>query len=189
MQHLAQHLRDGRGGHEQDVDRAALAGQRLPVRDAEPVLLVDHGEPQVHEPDGLTDEGLGAHEHEPTALPEEACGHGRRGELERGTALGGAHAGGQEDHLVAEGLEQPCQGRRVLACQEVGGRQERRLTAGIGDERHGECGDSRLAGADIALDEAHHRPPGCEVRADRLHRDQLVRREPDGRVCSRARLR
>ena len=74
---------------------------------------------------------------------------------------------GEQDDLVAQRLEQPGERHGVLACQQVRGRQQRGLPAGIGHERHGERRDRGLARADVALDQPHHRAPGAEVGADR----------------------
>ena len=61
VQHLAQRPRDRRGGHQQDVRRAAgrLGLERATLVDAEAVLLVHDREREVRERDRLLDERVG----------------------------------------------------------------------------------------------------------------------------------
>ena len=170
MDDLAEHLRDGRRGHEQHVDRAPLGRERLALRDAEPVLLVDHGQPQVGEADALLDERLGAHEQQAAAAAHERGVSGALRERERLAPFRRADAAGEQHHVVAERLQQGAQGRRVLAGEQVGGCQQRRLAAGVGDERHGQRRDRGLARADVTLDEAHHRATRGQIGPGRAAR-------------------
>ena len=64
VQHLAERARDRGRGHQQHVGRpvGSLVLQRPALLDAEPVLLVDHGERQVREPDGLLEHRVGPDE-------------------------------------------------------------------------------------------------------------------------------
>ncbi len=186
---LAQHLRDGRRGHQQHVDRTALGRQGLPFRDAEAMLLVDDREPQVGEPDVVLDQRLGAHEHEAPTASQERGSHRRLGQRQRLASFARAHAAGQQHDLVAERFHERAQGRRVLPGQQVGWRQQRGLAARVGDEGHGQCGDRGLARADVTLDETHHRPAGRKVGPDLVDSRALVlgQRHGHGRLRASSR--
>ncbi len=60
--------RDRRRGHDQHVRRRALLLQHHALVDAEPVLLVDHGQRQVGELDPFLDQGMGA-DHDRSTSP------------------------------------------------------------------------------------------------------------------------
>ena len=55
-----QAARDRRRGHQQDVDATPLADEVEPLADAEPVLLVDHHQPESRELDALLEQRVGA---------------------------------------------------------------------------------------------------------------------------------
>ena len=75
---------------------------------------------------------------------------------------------------MPSGVSRAGQGRRVLACQDLGRRHQGRLGAGLDGLQHGGERHQRLAAADIALEEAGHRRRGCEVGADLRDRALLA---------------
>ena len=105
---LAQGSRNWRSGHQQDMWRAAFRGKRLALRDAEAVLLVDHGQGQIGELDRLLNERVRAHDDPAAREPEQPFAGGRRGQkLERLTPFTGGERPGQQRHSVAERLDEP----------------------------------------------------------------------------------
>jgi hypothetical protein len=150
-------LGDGRRGHQQDVRRRPLRPEGLALGDAEAVLLVDDGQGQVAEGDGLLDERVGADHDEPLGPPIDPRPRSADG-VERRASRGGPKGPGQERHRVAERLEEAGQRHRVLPGEQVGRRQQGRLPVRVGDARHRGRGDRRLARSDVALEEPEHRP-------------------------------
>ena len=169
VEDLAKGAGDRRRGHQQDMGRAALARQRLPLGDAEAVLLVDDGEGEIGEDRAGGEQGVRADD---DAAGREAIGArsgGRRGEDRLGgLPLGRRKRGGEQLDAVAQRLQEAAERGGVLARQQVGGRQERPLGPGVGDEREGQGRHRRLARSDVALQQPQHRPWPGEVAEDRL---------------------
>ena len=65
-------------------------------------------------------------------------------------------AAGEEVEADAGGLGERGEGEEVLAGEDLGRGHHRRLAAGLDGGEHGEEGDQRLAGADVALEQAVH---------------------------------
>ena len=128
------------------------------LADAEAVLLVDDGEAEVAEGDVGLEERVGADEDGDLA-------GGEGGEL--GGALGALVAAGQQVEADAGGLGERRERVEVLAGEDLGRRHQRRLAAGLDRGEHGEQRDQRLAGADVALQQAVHpqRPRPCRRRS------------------------
>ena len=99
------------------------------------------------EGDVLLEEGVGADDDRGLA-----GGEGR----ELGGALAALVAAGQEVEADAGRLGEGREGEEVLAGEDLGRGHHRRLAAGLDGGEHGEEGDQRLAGADVALEEAVH---------------------------------
>ena len=68
----------------------------------------------------------------------------------------------------------------VLAREHFRGRHERRLRAGFDRDRHGEQGDDRLAGADVALQQPQHAPRRRHIGLDLAHGLALRARQREG---------
>ena len=120
MDDLAQRPRDGRCRHEQHMRRAALCGQGLALGDAESMLLVDDHEPQVIEGDGILDQSVRAH-HDAAARSTLGRRSERRAEqVQRLATRGRRHRTGQQQHVVAQRLEQRAERVGVLAGEQVG---------------------------------------------------------------------
>ena len=74
---LAERSRNRRGGHQEHVRRTALGAESLTLCDAEPVLLVDHGEREICEVDRLLHEGVRPDDDPATREIEQAPSGGR----------------------------------------------------------------------------------------------------------------
>ena len=165
--------RDRRRGHHQHVRRdRGLAGQRRPLLDPEPVLLVDHDQAEVREADPVLEQRVGA-DHDAGL----AAGH----PAQRGGALGLGHRAreqldgralvGPAEHAARREVAEHRDDRAVVLLGEHLGRgEQRRLAAGVDDAEHRAQGDQRLAGADLALQQPVHRvrlgEVGLDLRAD-----------------------
>ena len=68
--------------------------------------------------------------------------------------------------LEARPIEQPAHSEEVLLGEYFGGRHERRLRSAARGGEHGGCGYDGLAAADVALQEAAHRPVGLDICQD-----------------------
>ena len=162
----------GRGGEHEHVRRLLpLQPQRLALLDAESVLLVDDDEAEVGERDGRRRERVRADDDARLA----GCGA-----QERLPALGGRQlAGEQRRHELAPTRSGPSMraiDRRCWRGEHLGGREERRLPARVGDREHRAQCDDRLARADLALHEAVHRHRVAEVVARSRRRPRAGRR-------------
>jgi hypothetical protein len=114
-------------------------------------------EGQVAELDAFLEQGVGA----------DGDGDGAVGEAgEHAAALGALHAAGQQGALHPGGAAQPGQGAKMLAGQDFRGRHDGGLRPGLHRLEHGQHGDQRLAGADIALQQAQHAVGRGEVCLD-----------------------
>ena len=86
--------------------------------------------------------------------------------LQGRAALGGAALPGQPHHGHAQGGQPGREGGAVLLGEQVGRRHERALVPGLHGLQQCQRGDQCLAGADIALQQAQHRPGAFQVVAD-----------------------
>ncbi len=142
--------------------RAAALGQRLPLLDAEAVLLVDDGDGEVGELDGLLDQRV------------RADGELRftGGELRPGRSmlLRGQRAG-EQDHADSELAARLLDGEEMLLGKRLGRRHQRALAPVLDGAQQRVERDDRLPGADVALQQPLHRHGTGEIRvelADRL---------------------
>ena len=166
QRHL-QRARDRRGAHRDHVDAQLELAQQLLLLDAEALLLVDDQQPQV----------LGAHvaREQPVGADEDvdlALGEARDRLLLLG---GGAEARHVLDrHRVV--LEALGEGAVVLLGEDRGRRQHHHLLAVLGRLERGAQRHLGLAVADVAADQAIHRPRGLHVGLDELDGVALVGR-------------
>ena len=119
------------------------------VGHAEAMLLVDDDEAEIVKRDLVLEKRVRADDD-----VEFAAGHARRGCRLRSLPLSRPVSTAME---MPAAFEQRLKRRAVLAREQIRRRHERALQAGFGRARHGERGDQRLAGADIALQQAQHR--------------------------------
>src|SRR3990172_7607194 len=154
--------RYGRRRHDEEVRREPLAvggtlAQGGPLHDAEPVLLIDNGEPEAPEGDPLLDQGVGAdgdvHLSGRYRLAQGAFRGAWPGAGEQLDAQGRAAA---ESDLPEERRQRSV----VLLGQNLCRGHEDALVAVRGGDGERRTGDGRLAAAHVALKEAGHRPAG-----------------------------
>ncbi len=160
--------RDGRRGHHQHVGLQPLLAQQRPLQHTEPVLLVDDHEAERLEPHRLLHQGMRAHHQVHLAGGDR---------LARAAALGGGKTPGQQRDPEPRARQQPLHGREVLLGEDFGGRHERDLLPVLHREHRREHGNDRLAGTDVALQQAVHRMRALHVVGDLLQRHALTRRE------------
>jgi hypothetical protein len=136
-----------------------LAAQRQPLGHAESVLLVDDGQRQVPELHLLLDHRVRAHHQ-----------RGRTGldPLQHLTALFLLLAAAEARDLNAQRLQPANQLVEVLLGQDLGGRHQRALPAGVDGDGSGQRRHHGLAGAHIALQKAVHRHGPGQVARDFL---------------------
>ncbi len=139
--------------------------------DAEAVLLVDDGEAEVVEGDGVLDERVGAHRDVDRAVAQAG---------QRAGALGRPVAPGDERHGEARRLRARQKAGEMLAREDLRGRHQRGLAPAFHRVGHGEERHHRLARADVALQQPQHAVGGGEVGADLGQRRPLRRREGEG---------
>ena len=156
-----QRARDRRRGHHQEIDGLALGGEREPLPDAEPMLLVDHRKPEIGERDALLEERVGADRDVDFAVRQ--CG-------ERGAARRRPVAPGHEPDAQADPLGERRHPLVMLAGEDFGRRHHRRLPSRFDHVRHRDQRDHRLARSDVALQEPDHALLGPEIGADILDR-------------------
>ena len=125
------------------------------------MLLVDHRQAQIGEIHALLEQGVGADRELHRAGGEMRAGTGARGTLD---------AAGEQS---CRQWRQPAQGAMVLAREDFGRRHQRRLRAGFRRRQHRQHRNQGLAGADIALQQAHHTTGGGKVGID-LGKDALL---------------
>ena len=162
-----QRPRDGRGGHRQHVDGLPQRLQPLLHLDAEPLLLVDHHQPEVVESHVRLGQSVRADDDVHRAFFQPADDLGLlppRGEPRQGGNLEGklGHAGG----------ERPL----VLLAQQRGGHEHRHLVAGIDRLERRPHRQLGLAVAHVAAQQPVHRPRQAHVVLDRIDGGQLVGR-------------
>ena len=131
-----QRARDRRRRHHQKVDGLALGGERQALADAEPVLLVDHREPEIGEGDALLKQRMRADGDVDRSVRQ-------RGE--RGAPSGRLVAAGQERDAQADARRERRHALVMLAGEDLGRRHHRRLPAGLDDLRHRQQRNDGLA--------------------------------------------
>ena len=163
--------RDRRGRHDEDVRPGSvqrLRGERGPLLDAEPVLLVDDDEPEVAEGDGVLQQGVGADDDARIARDDvEQLPATGRDPLRSGDQ---GHPGGCLSCAESPRLGQRTEHGRdrpvVLCRQHLRRRQQGRLPAGVHHPEHGAKRDHGLAAADVALQQSVHRMVALHVGID-----------------------
>ena len=168
-----QRARDRRRGHDQHVGAGAVALrlQRQPLVHAEAVLLVDDGEGEVAEHHVRLEQRVRADED-----VDLARGQAIEQVLARAALLAPREQGDAQAGLLGERRNR----FQVLAREHFRRRHERRLRAGFDRDRHGEQGDDRLAGADVALQQPQHAPRRRHVGLDLAHGLALRARQREG---------
>ncbi len=144
-----------------------LRDQAQPLHHAEAVLLVDDGEAEVLPFDVLFDQRVRAD----TDMGQ-AFGH-QFLEL-RFFAL--RRRAGEQNRHVAQFVEQVLEIEVMLAGQDFGGRQHRRLVAVLDGDDRGLGGHQRFAAADVALQQAAHGMRRLHVLARSLRARASARR-------------
>lgn len=144
--------RDGRGGHDEEVRRLlALAAQGVPLLDAEPVLFVDHDQPQIVELHLVLDQRVRADDDAGLAGDEVE---------QRLPPPGGPHRPGEQHDLggVLDPAEHPALGQVahhlhdgpvMLLGEHLGGREHGGLPTCVDDGEHGAQGHQRLSTTDL----------------------------------------
>ena len=137
-----------------------LLAQRSPLFDAEAVLLVDHHRAEAGEGHLVLDEGVRADGDVDRAVGERrhdllagAAGHTVREQLDPQRAI--AEQVARIGHL--EVAEQGPHAGGVLFGEHLGRRHQRTLMTALHRGEQHRHGDDRLAGADVALQQAVHR--------------------------------
>ena len=165
-------------GHGEDVRIAGdavcsgLLHQLESLLHAEAVLLVDDDEAEVVEVGLVLLQGVGADDELRLAAQDAALRLALGGGVER--------TGEQRDFVWLPGAgrndtaEQLARGEIVLRGEDLGGCHERGLAAVLHGDDGGLHGDDRLAGADIALQQAAHGLRAAHV-CDDLAEDALLR--------------
>ena len=161
--------RDRRRRHVQDVRGAAL-GQGLALLDPEPVLLVHDGDGQIAELDRLLDQRVRAYR------DVRVAGGDRRA---RGRVLGRRERARQQDATDVELPQEVLDREQVLLGERLGRRHQRALAARLDGAEECVQRHHRLARADVALEQALHRPLAAEVGIELRDRALLVAREPE----------
>ena len=162
-----QRARDRRRAHRDDVDLQAQLAQQLLLLDPEALLLVDDQQPEVLRAHVAREQPVGADED--VDLPV-------REALDRLALLGGrAEAADLLDgeRVVAQALGE---GAVVLLGEDRRRDEDHHLLAVVGRLEGGAQRDLGLAVADVAADQAVHRPRGLHVVLDLLDRLALVGR-------------
>ena len=136
---------------------AVALGERGALLDAEAVLLVDDDHAQAVELDARLEQRVRA---------DDERGVARGDALQARAPLGRAQVARDHRHLDAERLDEPAHGRGVLLHEHLGGREQRGLCAALRGAQHRVHGDDRLARADVAEQQAPHRPAAREVAVD-----------------------
>ena len=129
--------------------QAALVTQLHALVDPEAVLFVDDRKRQLVKLDAGLEQGVGAHRDEIPAFPYR---------FQPRPPFRRALPAGEQPHVDAEWGQPTAQGLEMLFRKNLGGGHDGGLAASLGGPDRGEGGDHRLAGADVALQEAHHGP-------------------------------
>ena len=142
----------------------ALAGERRALADAEAVLLVHDRQREPGKAKALLEQCVRAHDEHGFL-----CGEPR---LER-AACPGARCPGQERHRRAGGLGEARELGPVLAREDLRGREERRLLAGLDRLAGREQGHDGLAAPHVADHEPVHGARPREIAGDVAQRGLL----------------
>ncbi len=142
---------DRRRREQEHVRRVTLLDEGGPLLDPEPVLLVDHREPEAPERHRFLDQCV---------CPDYESRRSGGDPLACRRLLRRAEPADQELRPQGERLEQLRQGRVMLLGEELGRRHDHRLVVVLDREQHGEQGHDRLSGADVAHQQAMH-ADGC----------------------------
>ena len=118
-------------------------------------------------------------------VPTTSAGLARRDLRQHLVARLALPAAGQPGDGDAERRQPADQLLQVLLGEDLGRRHQRALPAGVDRARRGERRDDRLAGADVALQQAVHRHGAAEVGVD-LGGDAPLRRASAGTAARRA---
>ncbi len=164
QRHL-QRAGDRGGRHRDHVHLQLELAQQLLLLDPEALLLVDHEQAEV----------LRAHVAREHAVGADQDVHATLGEPRDRRLLLGGRAEARDvvdrDWVVGEALGE---GAEVLLGEDRGGREHQHLLALCGGLERGAQRDLGLAVADVAADQAVHRPRRLHVGLDRLDRLALV---------------
>ena len=169
--------RDRRGGHDQQVGRAALLAQGPALLDAEAMLLVDHDQREPSEFDVLDQERVRADEQ--IDLP-------RGQQREHAVALGLAGRAGQQRDPNAGPLRPGRHGPHVLLGEDLGRSHDRRLRARVDHRERDREGERGLARADVTLQQAQHRLGSGEVTLDLVEHPPLGAGRLEGQASAQA---
>ena len=134
------------------------------------MLLVHDHETELPEPHRLLHERVGPHR-ELRAAPGQA--------LPRVPALLRAHRPGQQHRFEPRRLQQAHDVQKVLLRQQLGRRHHRGLQAVLHRDERGQQRHDGLAGADVPLQQAVHRPRPLQGLHDLLERLALVAGQPE----------
>ena len=160
-----QGARDRRRREREDVDFQLQLAQQLLLLDAEALLLVDDDEAQLLGADVAREQPVGADQDVDLARLEV---------LEHGFDLGRRAQPGDPLDPEREVGEALAEGAEVLLGEDRRRHQDHHLLAVGGGLDRGPQRHLGLAEADVAADQAVHRPLGLHVALDRLDRLQLV---------------
>ena len=166
--------RDRRGRQRQHVDRGLERLELLLLGDAEALLLVDDEQAEVAERDVLGEQAVGADD------DVDRC---RRGARRRSSAAPAGDEPRQPADLDGKAGEAAGEGAEVLLGENRGRRQHRDLLAVQDRLEGGPHRDLGLAVADVADQQAVHRPRRLHVALD------LARSPRPGRWSARTRRR
>ena len=159
--------RDGSGRHDHDMGPFALFGQRASLAHSEPVLLVRDDEAQFIEPDVFGQEGMCADDEIDVPVSKRCLD---------ALLLRRRRAAGQEFDRDAGVPEEVLHGREVLFREDLGRRHHGGLVPVLRRHIDERGSDHRLAGTDVALDEAIHEEPALHVLYTGFHRTLLSAR-------------
>ncbi len=153
--------RDGRGGEDENVRRAAVGGrfvhQALALKDAEAMLFVDGDETEAGELDVVFDEGVRA--------DDELRFAGADAVESRGF-FGGFQAADEELDAITAAFEYATGGKKMLHGENFRGSHERGLASVFDGDNRSLQGDDRFAAADVALEKTVHGRGLFEVGGD-----------------------
>ena len=153
--------RDRRCRHHEHIRHRALAAQASPLHHAELVLLINHRQPQPRNPRALIKQRMSADENVRLRIRT----LGLRREQRHLARVLLSRAGAQRD-ADAERLQQAAEIQEVLLSENLRRRHERGLEARLHAQQHRAHRHERLAGADIAVQQAIHRTRAGEIVAD-----------------------
>ena len=155
-----------------------LGPQRVALLDAEPVLLVDHHQPEVGELDAFVEQGVRTH-HDPGLAGGESGSAARRAAAASEPVTqrdAGAVRVAVELAGAASGPSRSRQAAQMLHGEHLGRRQQRRLSAGVDHLQHRPQRAHRLARADLALQQPVHRVRRAPGRPRSPRRPRAARR-------------